>query len=64
MQGECNLSHKFHLYLIYIFVFRDGPISVSLFVPDVEFYLTKIYARKLIKCIPEIRERVAFHLVS
>jgi hypothetical protein len=42
---------------------RNGPISVALFVPDVEFELTKMYLRKLVSCVPEIRERVAFHLV-
>lgn len=42
----------------------SGPISVSLFVPDVEYDIGKVTVNYLRKCIPRIKEQVRFKKLS
>ena len=41
----------------------SGPVSVALFVPDVEFGIAETFLEWLRSCYPEVRYRVAFHLI-
>lgn len=41
----------------------SGPISVALFVPDVEFGIAKAFIEYLRNCYPRVREQVAFHMI-
>lgn len=36
----------------------SGPISIALFVPDIEFHISKIYLSFIRRCYPAIREQV------
>ena len=38
-----------------------GPISMSLFVPDVEFSIAKYFIEHLRNCYSNVRDRVTFH---
>ena len=40
-----------------------GPISVSLFVPDVEFTIATVFIEFLRNCFPSVRDRVSFHMI-
>ena len=39
-----------------------GPISLTLFVPDVEFAVARVFIQFLRKCYPAVRERVGAHI--
>ena len=41
----------------------SGPISVSVFVPEVEMDAARIYIETLRKCDQNLKERVAFHFM-
>ena len=41
----------------------SGPVSVALFLPDVEFGIAETFLEWLRSCYPEVRYRVAFHLM-
>ena len=40
-----------------------GPISVALFVPDVEFTIALVFIEYLRNCFPNVRNRVSFHMI-
>ena len=40
-----------------------GPISVALFVPDVEFSIAKYFIEHLRSCYSNVRDRVTFHMI-
>ena len=40
-----------------------GPISVALFVPDVEFTIALVFIEYLRNCFPNVRDRVSFHMI-
>ena len=40
-----------------------GPVSIAVFVPDVEFEIFKVFMTYLEECYPERLDRVAFHFV-
>jgi len=41
----------------------NGPISVALFVPDVEFSIAETFIEYLRNCYPAVKRQVAFHLI-
>ena len=41
----------------------SGPISLSVFVPEVEMDAARIYIESLRKCDRNLKERVAFHFM-
>ena len=41
----------------------SGPMSVSVFVPDVDYIIAMTMIHYLRKCFPRIRQRVSFHFV-
>ena len=41
----------------------DGPISVSVFVPDVDYTIAVLMIKYMRTCFPKIREQVTFHMV-
>ena len=40
-----------------------GPVSVTVFVPDIEYEAALLYISKLRHCMVEIRNQVTFHLI-
>ena len=40
-----------------------GPISMALFVPDVEFSIAKYFIEHLRNCYSSVRDRVTFHMI-
>ncbi len=40
----------------------SGPISISLFAPDVEYQASILFISYLRRCFPSIRDQVSFHL--
>ncbi|CAG0924156.1 unnamed protein product, partial [Notodromas monacha] len=53
MYWVANVSESWH-----------GPLSVSIFVPDVELHLAKTVIKFLRRCSPAVADRVSFHFVS
>ncbi|XP_018026046.1 beta-1,4-glucuronyltransferase 1 [Hyalella azteca] len=41
----------------------QGPVSIAVFAPDVDFIVAKLMIQYMRTCFPEVRERVSFHLV-
>ena len=55
--SQASVDHLFSL--VEIVKRWSGPISLSLFVPDVEFGISQVYIQYLRKCIPAIQSQVS-----
>jgi hypothetical protein len=40
----------------------SGPISIALFVPDVEFHISKVYINYIRRCFPRVKEQVSSNM--
>ena len=57
-------SVDFLISLVDIVKRWSGPISLSLFVPDVEFGISQVYLKYLKSCVPAIDSQVLVILVK